>query len=477
MAQQNWDDHDRSGRYTAKSTAMAYLDSCQKDAGAMLFTIGDNDTFPLWYAQEIENYRTDIRIICTSLFATDWYVDQMKRKAYTSDPIPSQLTHDLYRYGNRDVIYHQKLTDNRWDIKDFMNWIASDRPETKIKSYLERMGADPSEYPEGTLETVFYPTNKSRVPVNKENVLKSGLVREKDSALIVDYIDIDLPGVLPKNRILMLDILANNDWKRPIYFSGGSFERAEYLWMKEYLQLDGLAYKLVPIRTENRNGYELGRIDSDLMYDIVMGWDWGNSGSPDIYHDPQTRSQGLSFRSNLARLMETLIEEGKIDRAKNVIDLAMTHMPVKYFDFYAFVEPFIDGYYKVGETVKARGLFNELKAIYQDRIDYYAGIPLEEQYTQADQILADLEAYKRLTDILITNDDRELAESETLIFNEQIDRIAFMNRGSLLEEMADPGAGLQEDPDLSDTVPVTDSAAADGTQVERADSLPVPEGN
>ena len=476
MAQQNWDDHDRSGRYTAKSTAMAYLDSCQEDVGAMLFTIGDNDTFPLWYAQEIENYRTDIRIICTSLFATDWYVDQMKRKAYTSDPIPSQLTHDLYRYGNRDVIYHQKLTENRWDIKDFMNWIASDRPETKIKSYLERMGADPSEYPESTLETVFYPTNKIRVPVNKENVLKSGLVKEKDSALIVDYIDIDLPGVLPKNRILMLDILANNDWKRPIYFSGGSFERAEYLWMKEYLQLDGLAYKLVPIRTENRNGYELGRIDSDLMYDIVMQWDWGNSGSPDIYHDPQTRSQGLSFRSNLARLMETLIAENKIDKAKDVIDLAMTNMPVKYFDFYAFVEPFIDGYYKVGETVKARALFNELKAIYQDRIDYYAGIPLEEQYNQADQILSDLEAYKRLTDILITNDDRELAESETLIFNEQVDRIAFMNRGSLLEEMADPGVVNPEDPDLPDTVQAIDSTATDATRVEAADSLPIPEG-
>ena len=246
--------------------------------------------------------------------------------------------------------------------------------------------------------------------------------------------------------------------------------------MKEYLQLDGLAYKLVPIRTENRNGYELGRIDSDLMYDIVMKWDWGNSGNPDIYVDPQTRSQGLSFRSNLARLMETLIAENKIDKAKDVIELAMTHMPVKSFDFYAFVEPFIDGYYKVGETVKARALFNELKALYQDRIDYYAGIPLEEQYNQADQILSDLEAYKRLTDILITNDDRELAESETLIFNEQVDRIAFMNRGSLLEDLAEPGDSSAQDPDLGDTVPVIDSTAIDATRVEGADSLPAPEG-
>ena len=310
MAAQNWDDHDRSNRYTARASAKAYLDTCQQDAGAMLFTIGDNDTFPLWYAQEIENHRTDVRIICTSLFATDWYVDQMKRKAYKSDPIPSQITHDLYRYGNRDVIYYQGITENRWDVKDFINWVASDKPQTKFKFILERNGADLSEYSESTLDLVYYPTNKIRIPVNKENVLSSGLVKEKDAHLILDYIDIDLPKTaLPKNRIMMLDIMANNDWKRPIYFSGGSFDKAEYIWMKDYLQLDGLAYKLVPIKTKNRSAFELGRIDTELMYDVVMSWEWGNSGSDKIYHDPQTRTQGLSFRSNLARLTEKLPPE------------------------------------------------------------------------------------------------------------------------------------------------------------------------
>ena len=459
MAQQNWDDHDRSGRYTAKAAAMAYLDSCQENAGAMIFTIGDNDTFPLWYAQEIENYRTDVRVICTSLFATDWYVDQMKRKAYSSDPIPSQLTHDLYRYGNRDVIYHQKLTENRWDIKDFMNWIGSDRPETKIKSYLSRMGADLSEYPESTLETVFYPTNKIRVAVNKENVLKSGLVKEKDSSLIVDYIDIDLPSVLPKNRIMMLDILANNDWERPLYFSGGSFEAGEYLWMKEYLQLDGLAYKLVPIQTKNRNGFELGRIDTDVMYDIVMKWDWGNSGSSEIYHDPQTRSQGLSFRSNLARLMEALIAENKIDKAKDIIELSLTQMPVKYFDFYTFAEPFLDGYYKVGEVEKARTLYAQLKGIYQDHIDYYAGLPLEEQYVQAEQILSDLEAYKRIIDIVSSNNDIQLSEKESEEFRNEMQRIDFLNRGDFMEELSEPleSYEMESGVDMSADAALTDS--------------------
>ncbi len=449
MASQNWDDHDRSDRYTAPSTAKAYLDSCQEDAGAILFTIGDNDTFPLWYVQEIEGYRTDVRIINTSLFATDWYIDQMKRKAYESDPIPSQLTHDKYSYGTRDAIYYQGITENRWDIKDFMNWIGSDRPQTKFRHILESRGADLSAYPENNLDIVYYPTNKIRIPVNKQNVLESGLVKEKDSALIVDYIDIDLPqSALPKNRILMLDLIANNDWKRPIYFSGGSFDSAEYIWMKDYLQMDGLVYKLVPIKTPNRNSFEMGRIDADLTYDIVKKWDWGNSGSDDIYHDPQTRSQGLSFRSNLARLMETLIAEDKIDKAKAVIDIAMTNMPVDHFGFYAFVEPFVDGYYKVGETEKARELYRKLKKIYQEHLEYYANIPLDEQYEKMDDILSDMQAYRRNIDILIENQDRELAESETLIFNEYIDKFSQFveEEEDMLEEP------LGADPDLEDSI-------------------------
>lgn len=451
MAYQNWDDHDRANRYTAQSTAKAYLDSCQEDAGAILFTIGDNDTFPLWYVQEIEGHRTDVRIVNTSLFATDWYIDQMKRQAYESQPIPSQLTHDKYRYGSRDAVYYQGITDNRWDIKDFINWIGSDKPQTKYRYLLEKQGADISVVPEGTLNIIYYPTNKIRVPVNKQNVLDSGLVKPEDADLILDYIDIDLPqGALPKNRILMLDLLANNDWKRPIYFSGGSFDSAEYIWLKEYLQLDGLIYKLVPIKTENESSFEMGRIDSDLMYNIIKKWDWGNSGDTGIYHDPQTRSQGLSFRSNLARLLEQLLQENKIDKASEVIDIAMTNMPVESYGFYAFVEPYMDGYYKVGEKEKARALFEKLKKVYQERLEYYSGIPLDEQYEQLDEVLADMQAYRRIIDILIENQDRDKATSETLIFNEYIDKFSqFMGDGD--EDLfEDPGP----DPDMRDTIPM-----------------------
>lgn len=416
----------------------------------MLFTIGDNDTFPLWYVQEIEGFRTDVRIINTSLFATDWYIDQMKRQAYESAPIPSQLTHDKYTYGTRDAIYYQKITDSRWDIKDFMNWVGSDKPQTKFKYILQKQGADLEQYSKSNQDLVYYPTNKIRVPVNKKNVLESGLVKEKDSALILDYIDIDLPtSALPKNRIMMLDVLANNDWKRPIYFSGGSFDDGEYIWMKDYLQLDGLVYKLVPIKTKKQSSYEMGRIDSDLMYDIVKKWDWGNSGSEDIYHDTQTRSQGLSFRGNLARLTETLIDENKIDKAREVIDIVMKNMPLDQFGYYAFVEPFVDGYYKVGETQKARDLYQRLKTKYQERLEYYESVPLDQQYENINEIIADMEAYRRNIDILIMNKDRELAEKETLIFNEYIDKFSHFYKD---EPTGEEIPSLDGDPDMMDSI-------------------------
>ena len=266
MGVQNWDDHDRSNRYTAQSLSRSYLESVQKDKGAMIFTIGDNDTFALWYAQDIEGFRTDVRTINSSLLGTDWYIDQMKRKTYESEPIPSQMTHDLYAYGVRDVIRYQPVLDSvRWDIKDFMNWIASDHPRTKIKDILEKTGRDANQLPKSQQEGIFYPTRKIRVPVNKENVLKSGIVKPEDADEIVPYIDIDLPDTaLLKNQMIMLDILANNNWERPIYFTGGSYDDSEYMWMKKYLQLEGLVYKLVPIETDlgKENPYIMGRIDS-----------------------------------------------------------------------------------------------------------------------------------------------------------------------------------------------------------------------
>ncbi len=424
MAYQNWDDHDRSGRYTAQSMAKSYLESIQEDAGAMIFTIGDNDTFALWYAQEIEGYRTDVKTINTSLLATDWYIDQMKRKTYESQSIPSQMTHDLYAYGIRDYIKHESLIDSvRWDIKDFINWVVSDHPRTKYKSLLLQAGEDPNRLPMGTQEMIFYPTNKVRVPVNKENVIKSGLVKPKDYDLIVPYIDIDLPeGGMTKNQIMMLDILANNNWERPIYFTGGSYADSEYMWMKEYLQLEGLVYKLVPIKTplNSNNPYIMGRLDSDLMYDIVMKWSWGNSESSSIYHDPETRKNSISFRSNMARLAEKLIDEGKNKKAKEVLDLAVQKMPLDYFGYYSLVVPMIDTYYRLGAVESAQQLAVKVGEKYRDEMEYFSSLKPSEQYLLGEEIITQAERYRTLMEAVLVNEDKILLAKSLNQFIEAI---------------------------------------------------------
>lgn len=411
MAYQNWDDHDRSDRYTAQAMAHAYLDSVKDDTSdPIIFTIGDNDTFALWYAQEIEGYRTDVRTINTSLLSTDWYIDQMKRKAYESEPIPSQLTHDKYAYGVRDAIYYNPRTDKTWNIKDFMNWIASDDPQTKMQ------------FSNGQ-EVHYYPTNKIRVPVNKENVLKSGIVKPEDADLIVEYIDIELPqSGIGKNRLMMLDIIANNDWKRPIYFTGGSMSDEEYIWMKDYLQLDGLVYKLVPIKTpiDKNNPYDMGRIDSDLMYDIVMKWTWGNMESPNIYHDPETRRNSVIFRGNLARLMETLIKENKMEKAKKVIDLAMEKIPMEFFGYYFTLEPFIEGYYQTSQTDKARELALKIIKKYQEELNYYASLSVDEQYQQFANVEYTAQRYGSLLVLIGQNADETFYKEQQTIFKKYI---------------------------------------------------------
>ena len=438
MAFENWDDHDRSSRQTARSTAMAYLDSCAEDQGALLFTIGDNDTFPLWYMQEIEGYRTDVRVVNSSLLATDWYIDQMKRKAYESEPIPSQLTHNQYRFGTQDVLYYQpvpELAEERWPLSKFMDWVSSGKPETKLSYLMRQQGVDMSDFKEEQLDIVYYPTNKIRVPVDKNAVLESGLVAAKDAEMIVDYIDIDLPkSALPKNRLLMLDMLNTNNWKRPIYFSGGSLDSGEYLYMKDYLQLDGLVYKLVPIYTEDSGAFDMGRIDTELMYEIVMDWEWGNSDDPSVYIDPQTRAQGISFRSNMARLVEQLIVDEQFEKAENIIDLAVEKMPLKAFRYYAFVEPFIQGYYAVSAVDKAQKLATELLTLYLDHLAYYTTLNAEESYRRIEEIYSDLEATRRVLDLSTEANDEDFVAPFTEEYNGYINDLVYILENAQLEQ-------------------------------------------
>lgn len=422
LASNNWNDHDRSERKTSYAMAVKYLESCAPNA--ILFTIGDNDTFPLWYAQEIEGIRTDVRVVNTSLFQTDWYIDQMKRKAYESDPIPSKLTHDKYKYGTRDYIMFREITKDTLMIDKFMDFITNDDPKYKLRELLKRQNEDPSYYPSNLVNSNYFPTRHIRIPVNKEAVLKNGIVKPKDADKIAPYLDVTITSnAIYKNRLLMLDIINNNNWERPIYFTGGAFSDEDYIWMKDYLQLDGMCYKLVPIKTpiDKTNPFDMGRIDSELMYEKVMSWDWGNSGNEDIYHDPETRKNGITYRSNLARLIEQLINEKQFDKAEDIADLAMEKMPVNIFGYYTLLEPYIGAYYEINKPEKARALFTEVSKKYQENLKYFSGLSIENQTYYLEEIVTDIERYRSLVDLLIIHNDEEFALKETKKFNNYLE--------------------------------------------------------
>ena len=421
LAANNWDDHDRSGKYTANAMARKYLESCAPNA--ILFTIGDNDSFPLWYLQEIEGVRTDVRVVNTSLFQTDWYIDQMKRKAYESDPIPSQLTHNQYRGGTRDVVIRREITKDTLAIKDFMDFVSSEKPTTKFKYVVEKQGEDPRQYPSHLLKTNYFPTRYISIPVNKDMVLKNGIVKPKDASQIEDNLYTEIEGsYIYKNRLLMLDIIANNNWERPIYFTGGAFGAEDYIWLKDYLQLDGMCYKLVPIKTavDRANPYDMGRVDPELMYNMVKTWHWGGSGE-DIYHDIETRRNGITYRGNLARLIEQLINENKLEQAEEIADIAMAKMPVDQFGFYSLLEPYVSAYYEIGNLEKGRALYKDVAKKYQENLIYYSSLSLENQERKVgEDIYLDIQRYRALIDILVIHNDKEFALEETKKFNDYL---------------------------------------------------------
>ena len=417
LISQNWDDHDRSERRTAHAMAVNYLESCAPNA--IIFTIGDNDTFPLWYAQEIEGIRRDIRVVCTSLFNVDWYIGQMKRKAYESDPIPSKLTHEQYKWGTRDYIIKEVVTKDTLNINQFIDFISSDDERTKYGYVLEQQGYQTKGQRNQDLNANYAPTEFVRIPVNKEAVLKNGVVAAKDADKIVDYIDIKITGqAIYKNRMMMLDIIAQNNWERPIYFSGGAFGDDDYIWMKDYLQLDGFAYKLVPIKTPIQKGSPfMGRIDTEKMYTLIKNWEWGNSGDPNIYHDVETRRNSITYRGHMARLIEELINEKQLEKAEEIADLAMEKMPVDIFGYYTFLEPFIGAYYEVEAKEKARELYQQVAVKYQENLNYFGQISDNNQSKHIQNIYFDIERYNGLVDTISVYEDEDFIKTEMEKFN------------------------------------------------------------
>jgi len=386
MAAENWDDHDRSNRYTARDIAKAYLDSCAPNA--ILFTNGDNDTFPLWYVQEVEGYRTDVRVVNLSLLNTDWYIDQQRRAAYDGESVPFSFDWNQYVQGTRDVLYYRDLgVKGRWDVKDFVKFTKRDDSQVKFKTG-------------GNKELPLYPQKKLRISIDKEAVLTNGVVDAADSSKIVDYIDWDWKSnVITKRDLMVIDLIANNDWTRPIYFSitvGNSPK--SYFWLNDYFQLEGMAYRFVPIYHKSAaSGIDYGKVDTDIMYDnLVNKFSYGNMELPDVYLDETNRRLSYNLRTIFGRLANEFIAEGNNAKAIETLDFAMEKMPTEKFGYNYFLFGVIDAYYRAGAMDKARSLTDNFAQHLDDELNYYASFSREDKRRAQQEWQTNLQFYQML---------------------------------------------------------------------------------
>ena len=204
----------------------------------------------------------------------------------------------------------------------------------------------------------------------------------------------------------------------------------------------------------------MGRVDTELMYEKVKKWDWGNSGSPNIYHDPETRKNAITYRSNLARLIERLINEDTLEKAEEIADIAMTNMPVNYFGYYTLLEPYITAYYEVGNKEKAQQLFKEVAKKYQENLSYYSHLTIDKQERLFEDIYTDIQRYNSIVEVLVKHDP-EFAETEGDIFNNYLNLFSSFYGGQPKEEMA-PRTDL--DLPVEDTsIPTEDNRLPDDT--------------
>ena len=362
MAQQGWDDHDRSGRYTALALAENYLNSCPPNA--ILFTNGDNDTFPLWYAQEVEGIRTDVRVVNLSLLNTDWYIDQLKRKAYDSDPVPFSLTREKYRQGNHDVTYiveDEALKDQYVDLKVLFNILNTGDSRLTLKT--QQFGS-----------VDFFPTRKFFIGHDSLELLKKGYVPVKYAGQITPLKWEVKLNAIEKNNLMILDLLAHNNWKRPVCFAS-TMGTEIYIGLEKYFFLEGLAFRLLPVTSISDDG-QIGEVNAEVMYDNLMNkFTWGNMQDPKTYMDENNLRMSMNFRNAFGRLADELIREGKKDSARKVLDRCMEVMPDKVIPMNFFMTSVIDGYYKIGDTIKANALADRLFTLFDEDLSYLFSFP------------------------------------------------------------------------------------------------------
>lgn len=408
MAAENWDDHDRSNRYTARDFGANYLNTCAPNA--IIFTNGDNDTFPLWYNQEVEGVRKDVRVCNLSYFQTDWYIDQMKSKAYESEPLPISFNHDQYVQGNRDVVY--LMEDPRLkgsvELKKALDFVKDDNPRTKLE---QAEGAS------------YIPSKKLFMVVDKAAVIRNKAVEPKDYDNIVDTLFIDLGSkhYITKDELMVLDMIANNNWERPIYFAI-TIGRDKYMNLQDYFQLEGLAYRLIPVKSK-AEGINMGKVDTKKMYANVMeNFKWGNMNDPKVYIDENNSRMMMNIRNTFNRLAETLVAEGQNEKAIKVLDRCNELIPNKVVPYNYFALMMSETYFHAGQSEKGKEMINTIMTGYKEQLDYFYQLNIPMRNSVDDEIQRILYFMREMTMICSRNNQPELLKEVSDSFNSYLER-------------------------------------------------------
>lgn len=367
MASEEWNDHDRSGKYAARDFAINYLESCEPNA--ILFTNGDNDTFPLWYVQEVEGIRTDVRVVNYMLASGEWYIHQMMRKTYDSEKLPFTLKAEDYEKGTNNFVPVFEKLQGPVELKQAINFVASSNADSKI--------------PYGPNTTInFMPTRNFKLTNDSAYLVSNKLIPADMYDRIEPVITWKIKGqnYLYKNDLMLLDLIASNNWERPIYFtSPAAIENV--MNVDEYCHLDGIVYRFLPVKADHM--YKgLGGIDTDKTYDLLVNKaKWGNLNDPKVYLDPESRRNSIMPMQNYLRLAQALIEEGTPDSAVVVLDTMQKFFPNSKFHYDLYTLSLVQNYYDAGALEKGNVAADIFINNYAGDLKYYASLaPSFKQY-------------------------------------------------------------------------------------------------
>lgn len=361
MGNQNWDDHNRSEHTGARDYAVNFLESCQPNA--IIFTHGDNDTYPLWYAQEVEGIRTDVRVVNLSLLAVDWYIDQLRRTVNKSPKIEMTIPESAYRGYPRNFLRYNNVFNGFTDINKVVQYIGQDQNG--------RGGS-----------TAFIPTHNISIPVDKSKVLANGTVMPSDTGKILNAINFTIPSKskdpnsdgLQKDEIAILDIIASNNWNRPIYFSV-TCQPNKLIGLNDYLQLEGMGLRLIPIQSQSDGRFGMlgsGRVAVDTMYNNIMTkFKWGNFDKKQLFVDKSYNPSVYSMRGAMIRLATTLLQQGDKERAMKVADKCLEVYPNMNFPYDTQTLSIIRIYEQAGDLERGKKHVITLAEEFADRMRFY----------------------------------------------------------------------------------------------------------